>query len=356
MMYQNYSPKQIDKLVREIQVKGGVEKRKKLSWYSYVLIFVDICAVFCFLLAYGPYSGFRDWLVTTALSTGGHKYFAYVLYSQDMVKKVVSANTTTQGEKFSNVDDIEFIDPSDVTVYANEYEKQILQKEEGNDLYKIFRINEGSFNGYVTVVYQPKRLDLAITSNRYGNEVSELAQMNNAIVAINGGGYAVAEDYSKSPYSILISDHSIYYDTGKTGEIVGMNDDGVLMLMNSTAQEAVDAGMKWGLEFGPFLIVNGKAAQFTGNGGYGYQPRTVIGQRKDGIVIMLTIDGRGANGSNGASMVELTEVLLRYGVYNACNLDGGGSTVLVEKGKLINSPVSYQGAGERNVLNAVILR
>ena len=107
-MYQNYSPKQIDKLVREIQVKGGVEKRKKLSWYSYVLIFVDICAVFCFLLAYGPYSGFRDWLVTTALSTGGHKYFAYVLYSQDMVKKVVSANTTTQGEKFSNVDDIEF--------------------------------------------------------------------------------------------------------------------------------------------------------------------------------------------------------------------------------------------------------
>ena len=121
MMYQNYSPKQIDKLVREIQVKGGVEKRKKLSWYSYVLIFVDICAVFCFLLAYGPYSGFRDWLVTTALSTGGHKYFAYVLYSQDMVKKVVSANTTTQGEKFSNVDDIEFIDPSDVTVYANEY-------------------------------------------------------------------------------------------------------------------------------------------------------------------------------------------------------------------------------------------
>ena len=90
--------------------------------------------------------------------------------------------------------------------------------------------------------------------------------------------------------------------------------------------------------------------------GFGIWPILDIGQRKDGIVIMLTIDGRGANGSNGASMVELTEVLLRYGVYNACNLDGGGSTVLVEKGKLINSPVSYQGAGERNVLNAVILR
>ena len=59
---------------------------------------------------------------------------------------------------------------------------------------------------------------------------------------------------------------------------------------------------------------------------------------------------------NVSRMLELTEVLLRYGVYNACNLDGGGSTVLVEKGKLINSPVSYQGAGERNVLNAVILR
>ncbi|MGN1399146.1 MAG: phosphodiester glycosidase family protein [Erysipelotrichaceae bacterium] len=355
-MYKNYSPKKLEKLVREIQVKGGVEKRKKLGWYSWVLVFVDCCAVICFLLAYGPYSGFRDWLVTTALSTGSHKYFAYVLYSKDMVNKVVSANTTTQGEKFSNVDDIEFIDPSTITVYANEYEKQILQKEEGNDLYKIFAIDEGSFNGFITVVYQPQRLDLAISTNRYGNEVSALAQQNGAVVAINGGGYSIAEDYSKSPYSILISDHSIYYDTNRTGEIVGMNDEGVLMLMNSTAQEAVDAGMKWGLEFGPFLIVNGKAAEFTGNGGYGYQPRTVIGQRKDGIVILLTIDGRGGNGSNGASMVELTEVLLRYGVYNACNLDGGGSTVLVENGKVLNYPVSYQFAGERNVLDAIILK
>lgn len=356
MIYNNYFPKEVEKLVNTIQRKAKVDKKKKLSWYSCVLLFVDFCALVCFFLAYGPYSGFRDWLVTTALSTGGHKYFAYVLYNDEMVDKVVSANTTTQGEKFSSVEDISFVDPSTITVYANEYEKMVLQKDEGNDLYKIFAIDEGSFNGFVTVVYDPTRLDLAISTNRYGNEVSELANIHNAIVAVNGGGYSVAEDYSKSPYSILISDHSIYYDTNRTGEIVGMNDDGVLMLMNSTAQEAVDAGMKWGLEFGPFLIVNGKTATFTGNGGYGYQPRTVIGQRKDGIIILLTIDGRGGNGSNGASMVELTEVLLKYGVYNACNLDGGGSTVLVEKGEVLNCPVSYQGAGERNILDAIILK
>ena len=352
------SSKKLRKMVNEIQYNAGVEPKEKsgLSWFTYFLLVIDLCAVICFFVAYGPWSFVRDWLVTTALSTGSHQYYAYVLYTPEQVSKVVSQNTTTQGEKFSNVNDIEFVDPSTITSYSNVYEQQILEKEEGNDLYKIFAIDEGSYNGFVTVVYDPTRLDMVIATGAYGAEVSEFAKKYDAVVAVNGGGYYVDDDYRKWPCSILIKDHEIYYDTGNTGEIVGMNDEGVLMLMNSTAQEAVDASMKWGLEFGPFLIVNGKAAEFTGNGGYGYQPRTVIGQRKDGVIIILTIDGRGGNGSNGASMVQLTELLLRYGVYNACNLDGGGSTVLVENGTLINNPVSYQGTGERNVLDAIILK
>lgn len=358
LIFKKQPTKKVRQLVNEIQYNAGVEpkERKRLSWFTFFLIFVDLCAAACFFISYGPWSGFRDWLVTTALSTGSHQYFAYVLYTPEQVSYVVSQNTTTQGEKFSNINDIVFVDPSSITQYANVYEQQILQKEEGNDLYKIFAIDEGSYNGYITVVYDPKRLDMVISTGYYGSEVSQLAKSNDAIVAVNGGGYYVDDDYRKWPCSIMIKDHAIYYDHGSTGEIVGMNDDGVLMLMNTTAQQAVDAGMKWGLEFGPFLIVNGKAAEFTGNGGYGYQPRTVIGQRKDGVVLLLTIDGRGGNGSNGASMVQLTELLLKYGVYNACNLDGGGSTVLVENGTLINHPVSYQGTGERNVLDAIILK
>lgn len=355
-MNKKHSSRKITKLVDEIQTNAGVESKKKLGWFTYVLLVIDLCAVICFAVAYGPWSWFRDWLVTTALSTGSHQYFAYVLYSEDYVRYIVSQNTTTQGEKFSNINDIEFVDPSQITHYANVYEQQILQKEEGNDLYKIFAIDEGSYNGYITVVYDPKRLDMVISTATYGNEVSQLAKANDALVAINGGGYYVDSEYRKFPCSIMIKDHAVYYDTRSTGPIVGMNDDGVLMLMDTTAQQAVDAGMKWGLEFGPFIIVNGKSAEFTGNGGYGYQPRTVIGQRKDGVVLLVTIDGRGGNGSNGASMVQLAELLLKYGVYNACNLDGGGSTVLIENNTLINHPVSYQGTGERNVLDAIILK
>ncbi len=328
----------------------------KLNWYTKLLIFVDVCAVLCFILAYAPITNFKNWLINTANGTGQHKYFAYVLYSENTVSEVVNANTTSQPEKFSDPDQITFVDYSNIDVYESVYEQQVLQKDEGNDLYKVFAINEGSFSGYITVIYQPERLELVISKNRYGNSLSDLSRMNNAIVAINGGGYHIEDDYSKYPCDNMILDGQIYYDKGGIGQMVGMNEDGVLMLMKSTAQEAVDAGMVWALDFGPFLVVNGNPAKFTGDGGMGFQPRTAIGQRKDGIVLLLTIDGRGGNGSQGASVKDMTEIFVRYGCINACNLDGGGSSVLIVENQLINHPVSYQGEGERNILDGIILR
>ena len=91
------------------------------------------------------------------------------------------------------------------------------------------------------------------------------------------------------------------------------------------------------------LIINGEPSKILGNGGWGTAPRTAIGQRKDGIVLMLVIDGRRAT-KPGADMNDLIEIMQRYGAYNAVNLDGGTSSAMVEGDKIVNDPIDSAGA------------
>ena len=103
----------------------------------------------------------------------------------------------------------------------------------------------------------------------------------------------------------------------------------------STGKQAVDAGIKYGVEFGPFLIVNGKSAEIVGMP-YGVANKCAIAQRKDGVIMFLVTEGE--TYIDGASLKDVIAILERYGAYNAANLDGGQSTSLVINNKLINSP------------------
>ena len=113
-------------------------------------------------------------------------------------------------------------------------------------------------------------------------------------------------------------------------------------------EKAVSMGLRDAIEFGPFLIVNGKRSFIRGNGGWGIAPRSAIGQRQDGIVLFLVINGRLAN-SIGADMVDLCDIMEMYGAYNAANLDGGSSSELVIKNEIINTPVAGGENGLRNM-------
>ena len=140
--------------------------------------------------------------------------------------------------------------------------------------------------------------------------------------------------------------------------LIGFTKDNVLMLTKKSAKEAIKDGMDRAVEFGPFLIVNGKPSTFKGNGGGGKHPRTAIAQRQDGIVLFVVIEGR-ISKSAGMTYPELTELLQKYKAYNAANLDGGGSSSLYAvvngKGKLLNEQGGYGYAGERYMPNAWML-
>ena len=100
------------------------------------------------------------------------------------------------------------------------------------------------------------------------------------------------------------------------------------MIKQPTANKAIEQGVRDGVSWGPFLIVNGKKSFIKGNGGWGYAARTAIGQRSDGIILLLVVNSNSTR-TKGADMVDLTEIMGNYGAINAANLDGGTSTVMV---------------------------
>ena len=128
-----------------------------------------------------------------------------------------------------------------------------------------------------------------------------------------------------------------------------------MYLTSKKPEVAIKDGMEEAVEFGPFLIVNGKVSKIHGDGGWGTAPRSVIAQRKDGVVLFLIIEGRLPGYSTGATMNDVIEVLLRYKAYNAANLDGGASSTMSIEGKLWNRPSAGGEYGGRTVSNAWIV-
>ena len=111
-------------------------------------------------------------------------------------------------------------------------------------------------------------------------------------------------------------------------------------------------GVRDAVKFGPILLVNGEPVEALGDGS-GLNPRTAIGQRADGAMLLLTIDGRQSN-SIGASLADVRDVMLDFGAVNAANLDGGSSTSMIYNGEMINQNASLIGL--RKMCTAILVK
>lgn len=321
------------------------KKQKKIYKTTILFIILDILAICGFIMMYGPWNFVRNLYVNTAMKTKDHKYFANIFYSEETINKIMSSNYFITIDEDVILDDI-VIDTKEKDHYDNEYDKEILTRTPGNNDYKIINIKVGISKGYLIAIYDPTKVNLIrakkFNIGTYGEQVTAMCKRYGGLVCINGGGFKDEGVGSDIPLGYVIDDEEIIWplsghDTQK-GNLIGFNDEGKLLLLsNTTGNEAIESGMIDGLEFGPFLIVNGKPLEIVGDP-WGRSPRVAIAQRKDGVVLFLVIDGE--NYIDGASLSDMVEVLLKYGAYNAANLDGGHSTSLSINGKLYNNPPS----------------
>ena len=330
--------------------KRKLKKSVKVALFL-LIIFVIGASSFAFLL-YGPYSKFRNFLITTAMGTMNHQYLATIFYNDKTIEKVLNQNYVKESGDSTDTSQVVFVDHSTSSgMFLNKYEKEILTKEKGNDLYKVININEPGLRGYLVAIYDPSKVKVATSSklNVSGQMLETIAENNNAKVAMNASGF-LDEDWNSNggkPHGPVIKDGKLISNNvslTNSGGIIGFNNENKLVLAKISAKQALNQGIRDAIEFGPFLIVNGKSSFMKGNGGWGVAPRSALAQRQDGIVLFLVMDGRDyVNGIPGADLTDVTEILLRYGAYNAANMDGGTSSGLVVEGKLINKPVNGNG-------------
>lgn len=343
--------------------KNG-KKRTKLKIF---LITIAILAVLggstLGILLYGPYSGFREWLITTAMTTMTHQYLATWFYDDNTINavleknKVIDRDDTTDETLITEITSKEDVVKEEET-YANEYEKQILAKNLDKEEYHIYadekdyriiEISSKGYDGYLAAIYDPSRIKTVYTSKlgTSGQYLTTMAKNNNALLAVNGGGFEDPNFNSNGadPLGITYSDGKLITNKSYASSqaFIGFTKQNKLVIGRYKAQELQEMGIRDGVTFGPVLIVNGEPSKVLGNGGWGTAPRTAIGQRKDGVVLLLVVDGRTVK-KPGADMNDLIEIMQNYGAYNAANLDGGTSSVMVVNNEIINDPVDSTGA------------
>lgn len=353
---QQSEKKEKQKQSRKTIKKKKNNKNKSKVWVA-VFAILDSFAIICIFLMYGPISYFRNLWVTSAMTTMTHQYFAYIFFNDEQVKEIMANNVVIEVEGDTNQEEIQFEEPKEEqVVYSSPEEEQILTKDEGNDLYKVIDIEGNGYKGHLLVVYDPSKIKLGkVTNMKYGWTLDQFMNKTGAVAGINASGFSYNNYRGYTFTGTVIIDGQIIANNGATGfggGIIGFTNDNVLVLTKTSANEAVNMGIRDAVSFGPFLIVNGVASQFKGNGGYGIAPRTAIGQRKDGIVLMLVIDGRRPGHSIGVDMVELTNIMLKYGAYNASNLDGGGSSTFYANGKILSVAGGSGYSGDRYLPNA----
>ncbi len=324
-------------------MKNSKKKKRKIYKTTILFIVLDIIVAFCFFITYGPYDKLRNLYVTTAMKTMEHQYLAKIFYSDETIEKILASNYFVEIKEDSKIEDM-VIDTSEKDHYDNKYQEELLTRDPGNDLYKVIDLKIGSSNGYLVAIYQPEKVRL-ISSKQfnvggYGERILTMCERYGGVVCINGGGFIDYGMGSDIPIGYVIKDGEVVWplnnDDSTRGNLIGMTAEGKLMLMsNATGSEALKAGVIDAMEFGPFLIVNGKSLEINGDP-WGRAPRVAIGQTKEGVLLFLVVDGE--NYINGASLRDMVEVFERYGAVNAANLDGGQSSSLVINGKLYNNP------------------
>ena len=134
----------------EIVDQTSKAEKKKMKLRTKIIIIVSsivvsFLGIFLFLF-YGPWDGFRNFWITSAMTTMNHQYLAKWFYSDETIQKVLNGNSTIESGESTNPDLITIKKyDKDVHIYKNKYEKEVLTKDDGNDLYKVINVAGKSY-------------------------------------------------------------------------------------------------------------------------------------------------------------------------------------------------------------------
>lgn len=343
------------------------KKAAAVIGHIFTVVFSTVAVIFVglyfsmWIFCHGPSTAARDLFVGTVLETGAMKFLARWYFSKEEILRITDNNSMehNQNEVDPGLIDIPGNDdnnnkPDDKNPPKNEFGYEDNFDENGIE---IFNISGRSYMGKLMIVKDPSKVRVGTiypwsddNKSKYGETLDNLVNASGAIAGVNGGEYFSDGNWGGKPKGLVVCNGDIQYNVPQYGDVmVGFNTDNILVIkdiggmsaeqvQNLVAENKIrDAVSFKDIDDGDTnhftkLIVNGEATKINGNGS-GANPRTVIGQRKDGAVMLFVTDGRGHEGHIGATAADLISVMQQYGAVNAANLDGGSSSSMYYNGE-----------------------
>lgn len=323
-----------------------------------LLVLAALSAIF--VLVRGPSPIARRYFVLTVKETSAVGFLADIFLTESEVSEIMEAQIYASDKSNQQTTNSSLINiPTKGDTSSGSDDDEIESPDPMREI-EIIEIRENVFNGVLMIIDDPSRIFLG-KPDEYGYDCSGISlrsmiARSGAIGGINGGGFYDPSGSGNGgiPDGIVIDDGKIVWgELNVVYNLIGFDKSGVLHVGNMTGRDALDADIMYACSFGPTLIVNGIPCNNMGDLGGGLNPRTAIGQRDDGAVLFLVINGRSI-GSLGATYDDLIDVLLSYGAVNASNLDGGSSSLMMLNGEFLNESASV--IGERTISTAFLIR
>lgn len=314
-------------------------KAKKLPlWKKIIVAFLFIVylgTTTAALALYGPFENIRRTIIGMVL-TSRHAWYIEPFYPKETLDKYrPSLDNTTKGSMFVGKG------------YADIHDTGI----------EVIPIKTIKYSGSVLIVKDPKRVHVAATKylNDVGETVSDMIKRENAIGGINAGGFSDigGKGTGGIPMGLTFSrGEYISGDQNSNETIIGITKEGVLVVGKYTYNELIQLGISDAVSFYPQLVKDGKPYLKAKDDTWGVGPRTAIGQRKDGAILLMVLSGRG-NGGIGASLMDVEKEMLNNEAYIAANLDGGYSSEMIYKNQFLVTPSNP--LGERYVATSFVI-
>ena len=316
-----------------------------------VLLLVIALYGVMFVLAKGPSPTARDLFVMSVRETSAMGWVANIYFTE---KEIAKIENPKEIDEYIEIDTslIQIPQETDPVEGEDEGEDQApkpdawgLIDEDGDGII-VEEVKGEGYSGYMMVVLDPSRVIVGSVPGSYGARgytVEEMVEKFDAVAGTNAGGFHDPNGTGNGsiPDTLVVFEGKVYYaGFGTRKGFVGIDDNYILHVANKiTEAEIKEKNIQYGVCFGPVLVANGEPCEINISG---VNPRTAIGQRSDGAILMLVIDGRQVI-SMGATMDDLVNIMLDYGAVNACNLDGGSSSLMWYQGDYVNNCASVIG-------------
>lgn len=353
-----------------VKDKRGEKPPKQKVKKSVIALFVFSLTLFVFVTGYAtvvygkiPFVvKWRNIWIETAMTTDQHRWLATSFFPERLIDEVMSKQVSVKDIGVTGVDnktqeeDDDILGQKNLTVGQKDSKGNEVLVNDIDEGIVILAVTDTNYVGKLVLIDDPSRVFLGATDYKgsRGEFICDYLEKENAIVGVNASGFI---DTGGTSLGGQISGQCV-----SQGEYWGSYKSKYTLLGFDTNDRLVVGGTEdWeqynirdGIQFRPTLIVNGEKV-VRDSAGWGLQPRTVVGQNEDGVVMFLVVDGRQVGYSLGATMEDCADILLQYGAVTAAACDGGSSSVIAYDGEIINEPSTNMPTG-RYLPNAWLVR